>query len=160
MKVMIEKSAWEVLRREALISFPNECVGFFIGYAGGFDGSIKISDIRPCRNMAKDSSILSSVSKRDTNKVLKECDRLNKKVASGFFVGQYHSHPVTGNTGQSQLDKSTGKRWKAYRHQLIMGLRSTSPLAIRKKFHYYDRKAKTWKAAEIVVGKNISLDYE
>jgi proteasome lid subunit RPN8/RPN11 len=149
MYVVVDKKAWEEIRRQAVKSFPNECVGFYIGYMHEMN-KMDILEVRPCKNISQDKRIGSMVSRREMKKIAKECERLNKKVR-GFFIGQYHSHPTTGSIIQSALDQAAGRRWKEYRHQLIIGLRSKSVKSIRKMFHIYDRKNRVWQAEKIVV---------
>jgi proteasome lid subunit RPN8/RPN11 len=153
MRVLIGISAWKKIKRQATLSFPNECVGFYIGFVDYDLQRIYISKVYPCKNISEDRTVGSMVSPREINKVIRECKKANK-IISSFFVGQYHSHPTTGGVAQSELDKKTGKKWKEYGHQLILGIKSKSEMSIRKRFYFYDKKSGSWKEEKIIVLKS------
>ena len=150
MNVIIDKEIWNQIGRHAAESFPEECVGFFVGFTVKNSERMGIVGIHPCPNISKDKSTESVVSRRLVKKLMKECEKLNG-VTKGFFVGQYHSHPTTGSTVQSELDQATGKKWKAYRYQLILGMHGNKVTGIRKKFYHYDRINKVWRMEKIVI---------
>ncbi len=150
MQVHIDRELWGKVKEHAIQSFPDECVGFFIGFSLGDFRGTGIVGMYPCKNISKNKRTQSIVSRRQVKKLIKECEKLNK-VVNGFFVGQYHSHPTTGSTIQSESDQAVGKRWKAYRFQIILGLKSKKAAVVRKKFYHYDRKAKKWQEGKITV---------
>lgn len=150
MKVIIDKEVWSKIKKHATQSFPEECVGFFLGCNFNDSGEITVVEAYPCDNISKDKRHESMVSRKKVRKLMKECENLNKRIG-GFFIGQYHSHPTTGNPIQSEVDQAVGRKWKVCRFQLILGLKRKRSTLIRKKFHYYDRKNKVWQEGKIVV---------
>lgn len=147
MKIIVDKQVWKEIKKHAVRSFPNECVGFYIGFKISVN-EIKILSIYPCKNISEDKRVSSMVSKSQMRWITKECKNINKMI-DRFFVGQYHSHPTTGSVIQSRTDKTTGRKWKEYRHQLILGIKSKSESGIKKRFYYY--KSGSWKCEEIIV---------
>ena len=152
MKVKISRNDWQVMKKSAVKSFPNECIGFYLVHK---DSSNEMTIFGPknFKNIAEDKTVISAVRRRDVDALLETAMVISLDCGDEFLVGQYHSHPKTGVAKQSVLDKRTGARWKAYRFQLILGLKSKSENSIRKKFYYYDKKTKKWKSGEIKITK-------
>jgi proteasome lid subunit RPN8/RPN11 len=149
MRVVIDKQIWREIKKQAIKSFPNECVGFYIGFKIPNQDVVKISTLYPCRNISEDKKIRSIVSRKQIKRVAKECANVNK-IINIFFVGQYHSHPTTGGTIQSATDRSAGRKLVEYRHQLILGIKEKLESRIKKRFYYLD-KDRQWKEGKIVV---------
>jgi proteasome lid subunit RPN8/RPN11 len=145
MKIKITTHLWKKIEKHARESFPNECVGFYVGY--GED----VEKIHIFKNIAEDKTTSSEVRKKDLKAISREVDRTNMALGETLcWIGQYHSHPTTGQTIQSKLDKAAGKKWREYEKQIIIGIKKKDG-AVRKKFYYYEEVTKKWKEGKIIV---------
>lgn len=158
MKVSISQKVWRQIRAHAAKSFPNECVGLYI-FSKDKDRDVwHVLQPYKCHNVSEEKTLRSEISKRQLRKVARECEKDNKKLRSAklsirFCVGQYHSHPTTGNCIQSSTDRAAGMKIKEFRHQLILGVKSKNQGSIRKKFYYHDSKTRKWTEAEIEIDR-------
>ena len=145
MKLRISSTLWKKIEKHARDSFPRECVGF---YSGTLE---KVDRVYPFKNIAEDKETSSEIKKSTLKKLTASAYKLNEQLGEPlFWFGQYHSHPTSGKTIQSKLDKEAGTKWLEYRKQLILGIKKKDG-QVRKKFYYYDLNSKSWKEGKIVV---------
>jgi len=130
-KVRVVRKKWAELRDHALSSFPEECIGLF--ECQEIKGKIEITNIFPCRNVARHKKTQGQISKPEMRELKKLISRGEKK---GLMYGTYHSHPASGSIKLSDVDKFVAKIYKLFRLQIVLGI---SGKRVRKNFWKYKK---------------------
>jgi proteasome lid subunit RPN8/RPN11 len=147
MKLRMTLQLWKKIEKHARESFPNECVGFYLGTGE------KVEEVKGFKNIAEEKGTSSEISRKELKKLTGKYYKLNAQFGEEWFwFGQYHSHPTTGQTIQSKLDKAAGKRWQEYRRQIILGIQKKDG-RVKRKFYYYDVSSRRWEEGKIIVGR-------
>jgi len=113
----IKRKKWKAFRDHALERMPEECIGLFECLE--HNGKYEITNVYPCRNVARNKKIEGKISKPEMRELKKLISRGERK---GFKYGIYHSHPLSGSVSLSDVDQFISKIYKLFRMQIILGV--------------------------------------